>query len=166
VQNLMKHVQLEQLPLFKGLSPTQMEFMRSLFIACQDREGSVLFNQGGMADYLYVVVDGEIDIRYKPDDGPELTVTKVRSGGVLGWSAVLGNQVYSSSAICLTDCIMLRVHSNALHELCVKHPETGSIIVERLAAVIAKRIRNTHHHVISLLNQGLRVQMNEPAASG
>jgi CRP-like cAMP-binding protein len=143
-----------------------MEFMRPLFIACQDRAGSTLFKQGGMADYLFVVIDGEIDLRYKPDDGPELTVTKVRSGGVLGWSAVLGNQLYSSSAICLTDCTMLRVCSDALHDLCVEHPETGRIIIDRLAAVIAERIRGTHHHVISLLNQGLRIQMNEPAASG
>ncbi len=162
----MKQVKLERLPLFMGLNPTQMEFMRSLFIACQDSEGSALFKQGSQADYLFVVVEGEIDIRYKPDDGPELTVTKVRSGGVLGWSAALGNQAYSSSAVCLTDCILLRVHSNALHDLCVEHPETGAIIVERLAAVIAERIRNTHHHVISLLNQGLRIRMNEPAASG
>jgi hypothetical protein len=61
---------------------------------------------------------------------------------------------------------MLRVCSDALHEFCVEHPETGRIIVERLAEVIAERIRDTHHHVISLLNQGLRIQMNEPAASG
>ena len=112
------------------------------------------------------MVEGEIDIRYKPDDGPELTVTKVRSGGVVGWSAALGNQVYSSSAICLTDCTLLRVHSTALYDFCIEHPETGRLIVERLAAVIAERLRNTHHQVISLLNKGLRIRMNEPAASG
>ena len=162
----MKQVKLERLPLFKGLNPIQMEYMHSLFIACQDSEGSTLFKQGGAADYLYVVVDGEIDIRYNPDDGPELTVTKVRSGGVVGWSAALGNQVYSSSAICLTDCTLLRVHSTALYDFCIEHPETGRLIVERLAAVIAERLRNTHRHVISLLNKGLRIRMNEPAASG
>ena len=161
----MKNLQFERLPLFVGLKPAQMECMRSLFAVHQDEEGSVLFKQGDMADYLYVVVDGEIDVRYKPDDGPELTVTKVRSGGVVGWSAVLGNKLYSSSALCLSDSCFLQVRSEALHDLCVEHPETGRIIIERLAAVIAVRLRNTHHHVISLLNQGLCIPTKKPAGA-
>ena len=161
----MKNLQLEQLPLFKGLTPEQIDCMRSLFTDYKDEEGAVVFKQGELADFLYVVVEGEINVRYKPEDGPELSVTKVRPGGVVGWSAVLGNKVYSSSAVCLSDCTFLRVQNSALHDLCIEKPETGRIIIERLAAVIAERLRNTHLHVISLLNQGLRIRSSGLATS-
>lgn len=161
----MKTKDLGRLPLFKGFDPAQMELMRSLFIECLDKEGSVLFKQGSHAENLYVILDGEVSVRYKPDDGPELSVTKVGADGVVGWSAVLGSHIYTSSAVCLTDCKLLRVNSNALHGLMMEHPGTGKIIIERLGEVIAERLRNTHHHVISLLNQGMSIRLDESVST-
>jgi CRP-like cAMP-binding protein len=101
-------------------------------------------------------------IEFKPDDGPVLTIAHIRPDGVVGWSAALGSPEYTSSAICETDCTLLRVSGASLRDLCRKHPETGAILVERLAAVIAKRLRNTHGHVLALLEQGLQPAPQKP----
>jgi len=148
------------LSLFEGFNSEQLEQMQALFLPCQEGEGSVLFFQGALADHFYILVTGEVGIRYKPEDGPEICVTRVRGEGGGGWSAVLGNQTYSSSAVCETGCEMLQVDSSDLHDFYVTHPETGRIILERLAELIAERLRNTHHEVISLLEQGLRSRPN------
>jgi CRP-like cAMP-binding protein len=52
---------------------------------------------------LYVLMDGQVAIRFKPHDGDWLTVTDVQAGGVFGWSAALGRRRYTSSAICLQE---------------------------------------------------------------
>ena len=149
-----------ELMLFKDLTPSQRDLVFPLFTPYSYPEGKVIFEQGEATEYLYIVVDGEIQVRFKPDDGPALIVARVRNEGVVGWSAALGSPAYTSAAVCATDCAVLRVRGADLRTLCEQHPETGSVMLERLADVIAKRLKNTHAQVIALLEQGLRVNGN------
>ena len=152
---------LEQLSLFEDFSPEQRALLCELFCPSFKPLGTLLFEQGAPAEHLYLVVDGEVHIQYKPDDGPKLTVARVRENGVVGWSAALGSPLYTSSAECSEDCNLLQVRGEDLRTLYNRHPDTGKKVLERLAAVIAERLRNTHHHVVELLEQGLRVDVNK-----
>ena len=147
----------EQLSIFQDLSPAQIELLRPMFVPCDHNTGSMLFEQGDPAVYLYLVIGGEVTIRYKPDDGPPITVSRVHSGGVVGWSAILGNRQYTSGAICTDYTQMLRVNGRDIRSLCEEQPETGILLLERLAWVIAERLRNTHEQVIELLKQGMHI---------
>lgn len=145
----------EHFPIFQDLNEKERDLLRPLFTFCDGGVGNLLFEQGELAEYLYLVVEGQVSVRYKPEDGPELVVSNVRPGGVVGWSAILGNRAYTSGAICTCQSKLLRVRGYELRELCDRHPETGVIILERLAAVIAERLRNTHEEVFKLLKQGI-----------
>jgi CRP-like cAMP-binding protein len=153
----------ENLKLFDHLTSAQSTAVRGLFTPLDEPLGTVLFCQGDAAEYLYIVADGEVIIEYKPDDGPLLTIARVRSDGVVGWSAALSSPNYTSSAVCVTDCLLLRVSGAELRDFCQHNPDTGALFVERLAAVIAKRLRNTHGQVLALLEQGLRIDLKKTA---
>jgi CRP-like cAMP-binding protein len=150
----------DQLPFFCGLSNEQREQLRQLFIPVDCYTGTVLFEQGEPAEYLYLVVVGEVTIRFKPDDGTPITVARVRPGGIVGWSAALGSRSYTSGATCEEYTQMLRLAGRDLRSLCNRYPETGILILERLAAVIAERLRNTHEQVMTLLKQGILPGVN------
>lgn len=154
----------DQLLLFQDLSPAQREILRPLFTPYARLAGELIFEQGDPAEYLYVLVHGEVTVRFKPEDGPALIVARVRPEGVAGWSAALGSTHYTSGAVCATDCIMLRVSGDDLRALCEQHPDTGALVLERLAIVIAERLRNTYDHVITLLEYGLRNGVKAPSA--
>jgi len=156
----------EGLALFKDFSTRQRAVLRPLFRPRHEPTGTVIFEQGDPAEYLYIVVEGEINIRYKPEDGPAIIVARVRPEGVVGWSAALGSPAYTSAAICTAECQMLRVRSQDLRQLCEDDPETATLLLERLAEVIAERLRNTHHHVMALLEQGLRIRMHRSVTTG
>jgi CRP-like cAMP-binding protein len=145
----------DHLKLFSDLSPAQRALVKPLFIPQSEFCGTFLFEQGDPAYFLYLLVEGEILIQFKPDDGPLLTVTKIHPEGVVGWSAALGNPTYTSSALCSADCWTLRVRGEDLRSLCERHPDTGEMVVERLAEVIAERMRNTYPQIMALLEQGL-----------
>lgn len=147
---------MDRLFIFQGLTLEQRTLVQPLFVPVKGAAGDVIFEQGDQAEFLYILFDGEVSIRYKPDDGPQLSIARVRSEGVVGWSAALGSPCYTSSAVCMTDCKMLRVRGENLRSIYEHHPETGEVILERLAAMIAERLRNTHEHVIALLEQGLK----------
>lgn len=114
-----------------------------------------MFEQGDPADCLYLVISGEVIVRYKPEDGPVIILARVHPGGVVGWSAALGRREYTSGAECAIYSQVLRVRGEDLRELCEHYPETGEFILERLARVIAERTQITNDQVVDLLKQGL-----------
>jgi CRP-like cAMP-binding protein len=150
----------DRLPFFSDLTMEQRELLHPLFIPVDCYSGTVLFEQGEPAEFLYLVVVGEVVIRFKPDDGTPITVARVRPGGIVGWSAALGSRSYTSGAVCEEYTQMLRLAGRDLRNLCCRHPETGIVILERLAAVIAERLRNTHEQVMALLKQGILPEAN------
>jgi CRP-like cAMP-binding protein len=157
----MPDIDYDHLTVFRDLTAEQRGKILPLFVLCELREGETIFEQGELAASLYVVVTGEVAVRYKPDDGPELTVARIRPDGVVGWSAALGSPTYTSSVDCLADSSLLRINSENLRKFCLADPRTGAILLERLSLVIAERLRNTHDYVLALLEHGLRLDMKK-----
>jgi len=120
----------------------------------------MLFEQGEPAENLYVVISGEIVVQFKPDDGPAILVARVQNGGVVGWSAALGSRAYTSGAMTTADTQTLRVRGFDLRMLCMHEPELGEVILDRLAEIIAERLRSTHAQVLALLELGLRTSLH------
>jgi CRP-like cAMP-binding protein len=145
---------------FTGLSSPEIRLLAPFFAPQTWVAGTVVFEQGDYAEYLYLVVSGELTIRYKPDDGPIMNMTHVQPGGIFGWSAAMGNQTYTSGAVCALDSEVLRIRGGDLRMICEKHPELGKIILDRLSAIIAERQRNQQGRVNSMLANGMRQQSN------
>jgi len=146
---------LAQFALIEDFTKEQVEVLKPIIKDVRFKSGQVIFTQGDSADYLYFVLDGGVSIQFKPDDGPVLTVSEVEQGGVFGWSSALGSSSYTSSAVCTEGGIFIRLEGEDLKNLCQEHPETGILILNRLAGVIAQRLRGTHKQVVALLHRGL-----------
>ena len=154
---------LSQFPLFDDFSEDQMALISPLFVPSECHAGTVLFEQGEPAVYFYLMISGEVAINYKPDDGPDIVITKIKPGGMVGWSAVIGRRGYTSAAICTEFTKLLRVRGSDLQTLSIQHPETGNKFVDRLADVVAQRLDSDHPQVLQLLENGLR-NSNHPEA--
>jgi CRP-like cAMP-binding protein len=141
--------------LFRDLAPEHLDLLQPLFIPCEFSAEAVLFEQGDPAENLFAVVSGEVVVNFKPDDGPVIVVARVQPGSIVGWSAALGSRRYTSSGVCTTMTHLLRVRGDDLRRLCLQHPKTGDVILDRLATVIAERLHSTHDLVLSLLQLGL-----------
>ena len=157
---------LEPLSIFQGFSQEQLNLLRPLFLRIFTPAGTVVFEQGNLAENLYILIDGEAAIWYKPEDGPALILSRLKQEGVFGWSAAIGSHQYTSTVICTIDSQLLRVRSLDLRQLCENHPETGSLFLERLASLIAERLRITHPQLMALLEQGLSVNIEKNVAAG
>jgi CRP-like cAMP-binding protein len=147
--------ELEALPIFEGLRAEQLETLSPLLDVVELPSQAVVFVQGQMADYFYILGDGEVTVRYKPYDGPQLIVAHITRGGVFGWSAALRHAVYTSAAVAETECRAYRMEGKRLERLCRKNPETGTILLERLADAIAQRLDSTRTQVLEMLNAGM-----------
>jgi CRP/FNR family cyclic AMP-dependent transcriptional regulator len=146
------------LAFFTGLSAAEVQLLAPYFTPQTWVAGTVVFEQGDYADYLYLVVSGELTIRYKPEDGPIMNLTHILSGGIFGWSAAMGNPAYTSGAVCSLDSEVLRIRGADLRMLCDKHPELGKVILNRLSSIIAERQHGQQSRVNSMLANGMRQQ--------
>lgn len=148
--------ELIRFPLFQDLGSADLKIIAPFFHARAYPEGAIIIEQGEPAACLYLLTEGEAVIRYKPYDGDPINLNRIKAGGVFGWSAVLGSETYSSSVVCNTRCEVLVVCGKDLRELQENHPQTGHIILDRLARAVSSRWTDAQQQVKSMINKGVK----------
>ena len=143
---------LPYLPLFQDIDPAQTDLLKPHFEEFTCPADTVIFEQDTPATYLYLLIKGEVAIRYKPYDGPPITLTRLREGDVFGWSAVVGSYQYTSSIISESEVEAIRIRGSLLLKLFSDAPETGKVVMDRLARVVSPRWGDAQAQVQSLLN--------------
>jgi len=149
---------LESLPLFKGLDADTLQMLEPLFEPYSCSADAIIFEQGEPAHFLYLILEGTIEVLYKPYDGPPITITTVTEGSIVGWSAAVGNSVYSSGAVCKEDCQAIRMSSRDLQKLCGKEPEAARLILDRLADSVSGRWQDAKGQIQTLLNHSVNAR--------
>ncbi len=148
----MNPVLLHEIPLFRGLTPAQYNLIQDMVAVWHYVWNDRIFKQGEAASTIYVVLDGEVQIRYKPHDGPDLEVATIYPNGIFGWSAALGHPLYTSSASAACNVRVLAINGVRLRCICQEQPEMGVLILGRMAEVVADRLRTTREQIVQLLS--------------
>jgi len=141
------------IPLFDGLGAEARQMVERLFEPFRCVAGTVIFEQGDPAIFLYLIRKGSVTIRYKPYDTPAINLTTIAAGGAFGWSAVVGNHAYTSGAIARDDLEAVRVRGTDLRDLTARHPDVGEQVLDRLAQLVSNRWKDANRQVRAILNQ-------------
>jgi CRP-like cAMP-binding protein len=144
-------------PFLRDLTPAQYDLVSVLFERVDVPARSKICRQGGVAIYLYCLLEGGISLEYKPYDGPRITLTRLHDGDVFGWSAVIGNPTYTSDAVSTTAVHALRVRGAALRDLSTQNPAVGAQILGKLATAVAPRWVHSRAQVQAILRREVLV---------
>jgi len=155
MQNMFKA--LETIPLFNNVDERTLHLFETLFEPYSCSAGTVVFEQGDPANYIYLIIKGSVEVRYKPYDGPSITINTLSNGHFFGWSAAIGNPVYTSGAVCKEACSAIRMSGADLHQFCSHEPEAGCIIMDLLAQSVSTRWQNAQNQIQLLLNYRMAV---------
>jgi CRP/FNR family transcriptional regulator, cyclic AMP receptor protein len=147
--------------MFEDFGQDEVNLINPLLELASFQKDQIIFQQGQLATYLYFLLEGEVLVRFKPYDGPTLNITRVVPNGVFGWSAALRRSAYTSEAIATMPSEAVRIRGEQLRHLCEQYPKMGVVILDRLANVIAERLRSTHEQVVLLLSEGLDLGNNQ-----
>jgi CRP-like cAMP-binding protein len=106
----------------------------SLFRNAETREfssGETIFSAGDEGKVMYVVTDGEVDIRIG-----QTTVETVTAGSIFGEMALIDRHVRSADAVARTRCRLVEVDQRRFQFLVSETPffalQVMSIMAERL----------------------------------
>lgn len=139
---------LENAEVFKDLNKDQLAAIQP---CCEEKEylyGSKLFAEGEAGKHLWVMMDGQVDLRFELPDrlsSEKFTIAAMTVGDTFGWSSIVPPFTYGSSAYCASKkCKLLQVDSHCLQQFFEKDVKAGYRIVFNLAAVVGKRFQQLH----------------------
>ena len=94
----------------------------------------------GPATHLYIVVEGEVDIRYRNDHGGYTTVDTLVKGSLMVWSALIEPHVTHSTAVARKDMRVIAIEAHKLRELMDEDPVLGSVLMSHAASAVSERL--------------------------
>ena len=144
-----------QISLFQDLGTRDINRLNHIFTVEHFVQDQLIFQQESKAEYFYILLQGKVVIRYKPYDGPPLVIARIAPGGVFGWSAMLHRDVYTSDAVADVSSQAYRARGQELLDFCAKSPDSGAIILQRLAHAISERLEGSHTEILKLFRSGM-----------
>lgn len=103
--------------------------------------GAVIFEKGGVADCMYAVLEGEVEISI---DGKFLDVTG--AGGIVGEMALIDSKPRSATAIAKTECKLVPIDQHRFTFLVQQTPFFAINVMK----IMVERIRKLDALVLSL----------------
>ncbi len=134
-------------PLFAAFSPAELAVLARQARRRGLREGATIFFQGDAGDGLYIVLRGTVKITIVAPDGQETLLALLGRGECFGEMAVLDGLRRSATASALERSEVLFVPREGFRWFVAAHPAAW----ERIALILARRLRDTDDHVADLV---------------
>jgi len=137
-----------------GLPPQAIELVAEVGEPVSFGAGSLLFREGSPADVAYLVTKGRVALEvHAPNRGP-VVVDTIGAGQVAGlsWAAVPFR--YQFDARALDDVEAVAVDAARLRVALAEDPVLGFLFLDRLAAVMLRRLQATRIRLLDLYGPG------------
>ncbi len=101
-------------------------------------EGDRLFHEGDPANHFYVLLKGRVKLSLG-DTGPVVYMVR-HPGEIIGWSGLIGRDVYTASGVCMEPTNLLMFDRDRFLEILKTHPQCEALLFRRLAEMLGNRL--------------------------
>ncbi len=138
-----------EIPLFQGLSRTEMHSILMAGTLKQVTAGQVLFQKGDPSDTMYAVISGRFEIiDYETRDNPTVThgiqkhINYAGKGDILGELGLLRSAPRSATVVATDAGELLPVNWNVIRRLQWLYPPTALKFFNNLLTILCDRVEN------------------------
>jgi len=147
---------LSKFPVFEGLTDDELERIAALCREEVCEAGTTVHEEGAVAEYLYIVQDGEVtlelELELQPYASPRrTTIEVVTKGGAFGWSALVEPYTRTLSSECTERTKLIILKGSDLLDLLDSEPHIGYKVMTAIAKIVGSRLRDTRQTLISFL---------------
>jgi CRP-like cAMP-binding protein len=132
-----------------GDDPMEPRILMAILDVLSERraydQGTMIFSEGDVADAMYVVERGTVEISRRdsnPREG-DIAIAKLGSGKEFGEMAFFDGGPRSATARAGAGCSVLRVPYAELRREMQRRPTTATLLYRNAAAFLAQRLRET-----------------------
>jgi CRP/FNR family cyclic AMP-dependent transcriptional regulator len=127
-------------PIFKGLTPKQLDLIVSYATEAEYKPGQRVFQRDFDAHEFFIVRQGSVVIEVPAIDGEPLTIQTVGDGSLLGWSWFIPPYRWSFDARAVAPSSVISVNGDKLRTACDSDPKLGYHLMTRFAILMAERL--------------------------
>src|SRR6266700_4443789 len=153
---------LSGVPLFKRLSPGEVEQLAESVDQVDFKADETIFNEQDEGDALYVVSSGAVRIWVLDEDVQPVTLAELKPGEFFGELAVLDRGARSTNATAIVDTELHRLKSVDFETFLIKHPDVAIDVICEIGA----RMRQTNLLVSQRATGNINVEMEERSTIG
>lgn len=131
--------------LFKGIASHIINEIAGIATEEIYSAGQVIFEKDDIADYLYILEEGEVKITF-PGKKP-VTFQVEKSGHMLGWSAMMEPSIYTARGECVKESKLIKIDGGRLTRIFENHPSEGLLVMKRLAGAVSSRLVKCYQEI-------------------
>jgi predicted RND superfamily exporter protein len=126
-------------PLFAGMRPLAIRRIVLLGEVNRHEDGQAIMNHGQPSKELYVLLDGNVEIRTPTPQGTDEAIRVCSVGDVFGVAALMCGRPRVASARASGKAVVLRLNWTRLSRVARFYPRSGSRLFGNLATIVADR---------------------------
>ena len=132
------------IPIFKALSKRDCSLLLNIVHNRIYVAGEYIFYQGDPGLGMYIIRDGEIEIKTENSNKKKHTLAKLKKGDFFGELALVDGEKRSASAVAKTDTQLAVIFKPDLEDYIEKLPKKGIKIMRGISEIIATRLRKVN----------------------
>lgn len=129
---------LRRVPIFAALPPTDLKQVGAIASEMLFSAGDLLGLQGEVGHRMFIIVNGEVAIRVKTDDKPEVEIARRKAGDSVGEMAIISQEPRNASLLALGEVRTLCIDYKAFDGLLRERPEVSLAVMRVLCARITE----------------------------
>ncbi len=113
--------------------------------------GARVFDEGGVADALHVVVSGTVQLSVHQRER-NLAVASVGPGELLGWSWMVPPHRWDFDAASGSGATLVRIPADVLRSVMEADPRDAAALSGQMLGVVSRRLRDTRIQLLDLFS--------------
>jgi CRP-like cAMP-binding protein len=143
---------LKKTELFGSLNESHLNTILSRSSIESFPEGKTIFRQGDEANYLYILIEGMLDLSVKTGEKFDFLTSKVeKEGAAFGIPSLIEPFRYNVTATCLKSSKVLVINAGRLKMDMEKDPKMGMEIMKKLVSIYFNRLNEIRSGVSNFL---------------
>jgi CRP-like cAMP-binding protein len=128
---------------FSFLRPEQIATISNASNVATYKAGETVYVQGTKAQFLHVVLEGEVALRLPGKGSVSVLIDQLGPGAMFGTSLGFAQDRYKLTAQCLSDCRILKIETAVLRRLMDEDLRMGYAIQKRISELYFNRYVET-----------------------
>lgn len=129
-------------PLFRHISPFELEGLKKEVVKIELDKGLSLFQKGDIADGCYILVYGMVKLAIPSTSGTDKIIELIRPGQCFGEAMLFLDETYPFYAQALESCLLIRLPKNALFKVLDQSPSVARQMMTGLSYRLLGFIRS------------------------
>jgi len=138
--------QLQNIPLFSGLSSAELEEIVAITTKRSFPKNNVIINEGDETDSLYLIITGKVKVVLSDEDGKEITISILEPSDYFGELALIDDEPRSARVVTMEQCQFCVINQSDFNHVLDNNPG----LVRNLLKGLSKRLREANKNIESL----------------